>query len=108
VAEDHRCELGCGRIQIKLGAIMQDPQHQGPNGDGLGHRQLARPGLRIDVAAHGIGRGNVAKLIEHLGTAHIAGVDDEMRSCQRGDGLGAQKAMGVRNHANIHGGLSRS
>src|SRR5256885_11161550 len=38
--------------------------------------------------------------VQHLGVAHIASVDDQLRARQRHGRLGAQQSVGIRDHAN--------
>jgi hypothetical protein len=49
-----------------------------PRTNHCGNRQLPRPGLDIDVAAHSIGGGEIPQLLNHLSPSNIPGMDDEI------------------------------
>ena len=70
--------------------------------DDLPFRHGSRPRLSIVVAAHGEGGCDGAQLVEHLRFADVTGVDDELRSSQRGKRRGAHQAVCIRDQANKH------
>jgi len=95
VSGDDDIEPGYFRLQIELSQIMQHIDGDSANLDDFCLRQLAGPGLFVDIAAdRGHGRDR-RKLIKNLGSAHIAGVDDVLRAAQRCESLGPKQTVGV-------------
>ena len=103
VARDDDIEPGCFRLQIELRQIMQHIDGDSANLDDFCLRQLAGPGLFVDIAADRSHGRNSRKLIKNLGSAHIACMDDVFRAAQRYKSLGAKQAVGIGNDADEDG-----
>ena len=71
--------------------------------ENIGFRQMARPRSFVDVAAHGGNGSNRGEVRNDLGRAHIAGMNNAVRSAQSFDCLTTQQAMGIRYDADQDG-----
>jgi hypothetical protein len=58
--------------------------------------------LRIDVSAHGMGWGDGVQLVNHLGLADVASMDNQVGALQRRDRLRPHQPMRIRNDADQH------
>ena len=58
-------------------------------------RRQRRQVFPVHIAAHRKNRRNRAKPIEDRALAHVAGVDDQVRSAQRIERLRPQQAVGI-------------
>src|SRR5689334_3560399 len=100
---NHRLESRSLRLEIELRKIVQ---HVNGNPADLDHfrlPQLASPCCLIHVAANGGHGSNRCKLIENSRIAHIAAVNDLLRSAQCFEGFRPQQTMRIRDDADEDG-----
>jgi hypothetical protein len=67
--------------------------------DDLGQRQGFRPCALVDVAANGKRGRDVAKRIENLRPADVAGMENEITAAEGSDRLGTNQTVGIRDDA---------
>ena len=100
VPEDDHMEPGGLRLEVKPREIVQDIDRHAADFHDLGVLQFASPGALVDVAANSRYRDDGAKLVQNLGRAHVASLNDMLRSMQGRERFGPQQAVRVRNDAN--------
>lgn len=92
---DYDGESGRFRFEIQLRQIVQHVDGNARHFEDFGQRQLQCPRALVDVAADGGDWGNSRKSFDDLWRAHVAGMDDAIRSAQSFDCFWAQQAVGI-------------
>src|SRR4030095_2581249 len=107
---DDGVNTGRGGLQGQGVEVVQyvDERLAGTQHFGLAKRRC--PNALVVVASHGRHRCNARQLLEDIGVADVAGVNDEVAAAHRVQGLGTQQSMRVRNQtdANFSGHRSHS
>jgi hypothetical protein len=76
---EHDGTIACAeRINFQLRDVMKHEETLTPRTDHRCIRQLPRPGLNIDVAAHGMGGSQVPQLLKHVHPSDISRMHDEV------------------------------
>ena len=70
--------------------------------DSFGGGELGAGAVGVDVAADGGDGGDLAEGVEDVGVADVAGVEDVVDAAERGEGFGAEEAVGVGEDADEH------
>ena len=100
---EHNGTVPCGeRVNCKLRDVVQHEEMLTPRTNHCGIRQLPRPGLNIDVAAHRMGRGEVPQLLKHFSTSDVPRMDDEVRTSECRNRLRTQQSVRIRNDTEAH------
>ena len=86
-------------FEIELRKIVQHVNGDAVELDHFRLRQLARPRPLVDVAANGGHGSNGCKLVENFRIAHIAAVNDLLRSAQRFERFRPQQSVRIGNDA---------
>jgi hypothetical protein len=108
MAADNNLEpRGVGR-EVDLAEIVKDVHSYPVDLEGFRRGKVAGPWLPIHVASHGLDRGHRAQALEDRRLPDVAGVDDQVDTAERRQGLRPQEAVGIRDHteASLTGGPS--
>lgn len=89
-------------VRGKIVPVMEYMEAQAAQIDGCRVRNVRGPIATIDVSANGGQWRNLGQAGQNSRSPDISGVDDMERSRQRFAGLGAEQAVGVRDHADAH------
>lgn len=106
VAANHDVESRSFRFQIELGQVVQHVDGRAAEFDDFGLRKLARPPTFIDVASDRGERRQRRQLLNDLGIANIACVDDVFRPTQNSDSFRTKQAVCIRDDADEYSRLS--
>src|SRR6267143_2426758 len=98
MAADDRLEAGGGRIEVERVEVVQDIEDDVPDANDLRVLQRLRPILTVVVPPHGDHRSHFAQRLQHVGTADVTGVDDQLRAAQGVDRLWTHQTVGVGDH----------
>ena len=89
-------EIRSFRREIELVEIVQDVQAEIANLHDFSYGKLLGPGGRINVAAHGVNRGDSAQAWQDFFGSDVSGMNDDVGTCQRLQSFGAEQAMRIR------------
>ena len=86
--EHHRRKARRRGVDVELSNVMQHEETMVADFDKLGHGQRRSPASLVDIPADDMKGRNFAEPSDHLGFAHIAGVDimSDPRSTSRASG----------------------
>jgi hypothetical protein len=90
-------------VKIERVNVVENKNRCGLRLDDLGFRQCQRPRFRIHISSHGKNRRESLQRSEYFRIAHVAGMNDQVRTFECTQGLGAQQSMRVRDQANRFG-----
>jgi len=71
---------------------MQHEQPELADLDNCGSRQIRRPFPSVHVSANDVGRSKLAQPIDDLRFSNVSGVNDDIRSAQCANRLGAEES----------------
>jgi len=93
---EHDGIVACAkRINVQLRDVMKHEETLTPGTNHRRIRQLPCPWLNIDVAANGMGGGEVPQLLKHVRPPDISRMHDEVRASECRDCFRPQQAMRV-------------
>jgi len=97
---EYYCSIAGARgVEVEVRNLVQNEQAERPDLDLLRQREARGPIAGVDIAAYGECGSKLAQPLEHLRLSDVAGVDDEVRSGERGDRLRPNKPVRVGNDA---------
>ena len=95
MAEDHRREPGCFRIEVECREVVQDIEMYSAHLHDLRLGQRRCPRARVDVAANGDRRRDGSQPFEHVEFTDVPSVNDQLRPLQGVNRLRAKQAVGI-------------
>jgi len=95
VTRNDNMEPGRRWVHIQLREIVKDVNEDVADVEHACFGEPGGPGVLVVVAAHGGNRSELSKLVNYVGMADVACVNDEVATAKSIQRLGAEQSMGV-------------
>jgi hypothetical protein len=95
VARDHDLESRGLRLQVELREIVEHVDGDDADTNDFGLGQLTRPWRLVDIPANGGYGRDDCEFLKDLGSSDVTGMEDVVRSLQRGKSFGAKQSVRV-------------
>jgi hypothetical protein len=102
VTRDDSGETGKLRLEVELLQNMQNIYREPADLDNVGLRDFVDPIAVVGVAVDGGDRSDFRKLYKDRGISDVARMNDMVGTSQRGDGLGPEQAVSIRDDPDEH------